>query len=532
MTPLEILQSGDKEKIKALFKFNINESDDIILMRFGLWARYFFPKYFKRPDASFHKDIDLNNLYLYKGTLKSFTNIAFRGGAKTARTKLFLAFAILNDLNHRHNYIKILTKDVANSKQTVTDIYNMFVDPKIRIFYPNTFLKTDQKHEESMETFTTSFGVKVRCGTVGTDQRGALQTYERPSYVWFDDFETKKTLRSAVETKAIWDNMEEAKNGLSEVGACVYTCNYFSERGNVHKLVCKQNKYNKVLITPIKDKNNVPTWYHTIDEIDQIEQSTDDFAGEFMCQPSAGKDIFFDRETIDKMEARQPVKEISGFKMFYKYDASHRYAGGMDVAGGVGLDSSTAVYIDFDSVPARVVATYANNEIRPESFGDEIAKQAEHYGECLVAPEKNNHGHATIARLKQIYPVRKIYKTQKKLTSVKRDSELTPTEYGWQTTYDSKDRMMQGLAKAIESGWLELSDPALIAEARGYSRNDLMDGEEDARLSTRHFDLLTACAIAWQMKTHADMPTEKKERIMKFQRQLDNENYDPFSLYG
>jgi hypothetical protein len=63
--------------------------------------------------------------------------------------------------------------------------------------------------------------------------------------------------------------------------------------------------------------------------------------------------------------------------------------------------------------------------------------------------------------------------------------------------------MLMDLRKAVEDGHLELSDPDLIAELRSYTRDDLMDRDEDVRLTTRHFDLLIAAAIAWQMRHHA-----------------------------
>jgi hypothetical protein len=63
--------------------------------------------------------------------------------------------------------------------------------------------------------------------------------------------------------------------------------------------------------------------------------------------------------------------------------------------------------------------------------------------------------------------------------------------------------MMDDLKRAVEDGHLELSDEDLINEAKSYSRDDLMDREQDPRLTTRHSDLLTACAIAWQMRYHA-----------------------------
>ncbi len=79
-----------------------------------------------------------------------------------------------------------------------------------------------------------------------------------------------------------------------------------------------------------------------------------------------------------------------------------------------------------------------------------------------------------------------------------------PKEFGWHTNAATKPKMFFALKKAVEDGHLELSDPDLKAEAKSYSRDDLMDREVDARLTTRHMDLLTACAIAWQGKDFAE----------------------------
>jgi hypothetical protein len=137
------------------------------------------------------------------------------------------------------------------------------------------------------------------------------------------------------------------------------------------------------------------------------------------------------------------------------------------------------------------------------------------YGGCIVAPEKNNHGHATIAILKQVYDP--IYHTQSK--DVKEDNQTRPAEYGWHTNAATKPKMLFALKKAVEDGLLLLNDPDLIAEAKSYSRDDLMDKEIDPRLTTRHFDLLIACAIAWQMKDWSEVakqpepPFEEEEPL-------------------
>lgn len=500
---MKILDEGKKSDIRALFSFDKNDTEKEVLFKFNLWGRHFFPKFFKHKDADFHKDIDQYNYRVYYGKgVKFFINIVFRGGAKTTRTKLFIAFCIANDLNHTRKYFKVLTKENENGRQIVTDIYNLLTF--ITYYYPEIFKKTDYKKEERMDSFTTFTGIKMRAGTVGTDQRGQIQEDARPDFIWFDDFETRKTLRSPVETKTIWDNMEEAKTGLSKDGGAVYTCNYLSERGNVHKLVMKKNNPEvKVLIVPIKFKDK-PMWdFYSIEEINNIERDADDFAGEYMCEPSAGLDIFFDRSSLDRQFIKQPIKEIAGFKIFYEYDPSHRYGIGADIAGGVGLDSSADVVIDFSTTPNRVVATYQSNLIKPDIYGDELASHGNRYGEAIIAPE-NNKFDMCIGRLKQIY--NNIYFQEQKETRVGLDPRTKTL--GWNTNRMTKPQMLMELKGAIADGHLELSDEDLINELKSYTRDDLMDTENDPRLITRHFDMLMACAIAWQMRNWA---TKKEE---------------------
>lgn len=493
-----ILLEGDIPQVRALFAFDSKTEEDDVLIKFWLWSHWFFPQYFKVKDAPFHNDIDRNNLQVYRGILKAFVDIVFRGGAKTTRTKLFLAFAISNDEEHLRKYIKILTKDIANSKQTVTDVYNMLAVGQVRQFYPEIFLKTEEKRQETMGVFDTTTGVKARAGTVGTDQRGQLQEDSRPDLIWFDDIETRKTLRSAVETQAIFDNMEEARTGLSKNGGSIYTCNYISERGNVHKLV-QPTEGKKVLIVPII-QDSKPTWdLYTVAEINTIKSNTDDFAGEYLCEPSAGLDIFFDRECLERQKAKQPLREVAGFKQFYNYDPSHRYGSGHDVAGGVGLDHSTSVFIDFHTIPNRVVATFKSNTIKPDVFGYEIIKECGVYGNPVCAIENNKFDMAIGVLKHQGYD--NIYFTEEKET---RAGIAPRTKYwGWNTNTMTKPKMLFDLKKAVEDGHLELTDEDLISELRSYTRDDLMDRDEDVRLTTRHFDLLISAAIAYQMRNWA-----------------------------
>lgn len=484
-------------------------TNEMVLLKFNIWARYCFPQYFTSEDASFHRKIDEGNLDAYRSNISSFVDIAFRGAAKTARTKLFFAFCILNDEDRMMRFLKVLAFDIDNAKQIVTDLYNMLISPKVAQLYPEIFQKTDKKREETMRSFTTATGIKVIADTVGTDQRGAIQEDARPDVIWFEDFESRTTLRSSKKTKAIWENMEEARTGLAKDGVCVYTCNYISEAGNVHKLVEKGSPERRILIVPVIH-NGIVAWpsRYTMADIEQMRREDDDFEGERLCKPSASKDVLFDRETLEAMPCPEPKRVVAGFKIWRNFDPSHRYGSGHDVAGGVGLDSSTSVFIDFSTLPAQVVATFKNNEIRPDVFGDEIAREAALFGNNLVAIEKNNHGHATILRARQLEM--NLFTTKGKDTTL---GAAPPREYGWHTNALTKPKMLFSLSKAIEDGLILLNDKDLIQEAKSYTRHDLMDREEDPRLTTRHFDLLIACAIAWQMKDFAQVTTKRDDAL-------------------
>lgn len=503
MTIQEILQSNDLSQKKALFQFSNDDSNEAVLLKFNLWARHFFAKYFKVEDAPFHEEIDLNNLKAYRGEIQSFVDVVYRDGAKTSRTKLFVGFVICNDVSHFRKYFKILAADGVNSKQIVTDIYNMLVHAQVKNIYPEVFEKTETKREETMGSFTTATGIKVIADTVGVEQRGAIQEEARPDFIWFEDFENRTTIRSMVKTKVIWDNMEEARTGLAQRGACIYTCNYFTEMGNVHVLVTTPMTGRIVIIVPIITDDGVITWpsKYTPADIEKMRIDDDDFEGERLCKPSASKDVLFEREVLDKMKPREPIKVSAEFKIFRQYDPSHRHASGHDVAGGVGLDSSTSVFMDFDTIPARVVATFRSNDIKPEAFGNEVRREGEYFGEPIAAIE-NNKFDAAILKAKQLGV--DLYAAKNNEMKIGSNAQA---ELGWNTNALTKPKMFLAFAKAVSDGLVDLADKDLIQECKSYTRNDLIDNVRDPRLVpvTRHFDLLVAACICWQMKDYASV---------------------------
>ena len=250
------------------------------------------------------------------------------------------------------------------------------------------------------------------------------------------------------------------------------------------------------------------TWIrYSLEDIEAMRKSDDDFEGERLCKPSASKDMYFDRAMLDAQTTIQPIKDIAGFRMYKEYNPSHAYGSGHDVAGGVGLDSSTSVFIDFSTVPAQVVATFASNTVLPEAFGDEIYSQANRFGGCMIAPENNKYDQA-ILKAKMLGA--NIFVAP---TSGVRIKGATPNTLGWNTNSLTKSKMLSDAREAVESGLISINDEALLQELKSFTRNDLIDRPPDPRLTTRHFDLLTAFCIAWQLKDYARPKPVQKTTI-------------------
>jgi len=212
-------------------------------------------------------------------------------------------------------------------------------------------------------------------------------------------------------------------------------------------------------------------------------------------------DKFFNTEMIDKMTEREPKEVVGCWKYYADYKPNHRYALAADPSEGVGKDNATIVIIDFDAknddgyVKPEVVATYVNDKIPPDLFAHEIKNGAKGYGNCLVAVERNNHGHTTLAILKDIYS--NIYKEVK----TDKTTDVETEKLGWHTNMSTKPRMLMELSTAINEQLLNVPDKELLRELRTYLREDLSKISKDE--DGKHWDRIIALAICWQMLKHS-----------------------------
>lgn len=501
----KIWNEGSAEEKLAFFAFEANEDRKLIAFKFTYWIYKLYPRYFQSAPAPFHEGFVMNMLSAYYND-GNYINLGFRGCAKTTYTKLFIAYALLNDMEHRRRYIKVLSRNLGNSKQVVTDIFNLIVEAKA--LYGNLFPKQKEtKGEETMLVFTTVDGVKLMAGTVGMTQRGHVQDAYRPDLLIFDDVEDRESIASLATTEATIWRIDEAIQGLANDGSYIVLGNYISDEGVIQWFLNKPNMIEDRIT--IMDADGVPTWpeRYDLEKIEKIKGDSNDFYGEYMCDPSRADTAFFDRQRIDQdvAQAKQATRESAGVKYWLDYVPHHRYGIGADTSEGIGRDANTMALFDFgifDKDISVLGATYFNNRIPPDLFGYELKRVGQEFGNCIVAPENNNTGHAVLAGMRG-YPNIFTQRTEGNRT-IKHTERL-----GWRTTKKSKPAMLFEFRKDYNDGLIKIYDINVLKEMRSYTTADLND--TTVGMVTRHFDLLIAVVIGYQMKKYAGFAVEEDD---------------------
>jgi len=505
----KIVKEGTAEEQLAFFAFDKEEPRLLVAFKFKYWAYKVYPRYFKNEPADFHDDFILNMLAAYYNE-SNYLNLGFRGCAKSTYIKLFITFVLLNDINHTKMFIKVLARNFGNSKQMVTDIFNMISE--VKSLYGNILLKEkDKKKEETMAAFTTVDNVKLMAGTIGMTQRGHLQDAYRPDFLIFDDVEDRESIQSLTTTEATIWRIDEAIQGLSDTGSYICLGNYISEEGVIQWFLNKPNiKIDKIAIL---DENGNSTWpaRYDLEKIELMKADSEDWYGEYLCDPTHADASFFDRQKIDYdiQQIKQPHRESAGIKYWGSYLPHHRYGIGADTSEGIGKDANTFALFDFGSHPndvAVLVATYFNNRIPPDLFGHELVRIGSEFGNCIIAPEANNTGHATIAAMRGYNNIYSEIREGNRMIRV-------TDKLGWRTTRKSKPQMLFDFRKDYNDGLIKIYDINVLKEMRSYTTADLSDSQ--ASMVTRHFDLLIAVVIAYQMRRHARITYQSYDELVE-----------------
>ncbi len=504
------------------------------------FAIYYFTEYFDYKIPPFHYELYQDCKDLASGNIEEAMWCIFRDAAKTSIAKI--AFACWLICFRKKKYINWDSYDGDNSEAALFDItLALQTNKKIISDFGQIYHKKTAKNAlmeakmKRIKSFITETGIKVQAFTTQESTRGRVQGKQRPDCFIIDDFENSKTRDSYPITKKIKDHIDELRSGLPANACVLYLCNYITEEGSVAYLMekIKENPRGRVRNIPVQDKTTgVIAWPDkfvlSLNEATALNATITDsrkwkislearrkslgknvYESEMMNNPAYAADKIFDRDKVEELlrGAKDPVKEIGGFKIWSEYNSAHRYGIGADTAKGVGIDSNASVHIDFSTIPNRVVATYKNNMIGPDIFAHELVREAALFGNPLLAPESNNTGYATVTQLKALkYPNIFVPLRDEKV------KEVMHTDYGWDTNSATKPEMIYQLKTAIEDGLLVTFDKDLLNEMKYYAQKDLQTYRLEDGM-TRHYDLLIACAIAWAMRNFAKVSKDTKPKF-------------------
>lgn len=171
------------------------------------------------------------------------------------------------------------------------------------------------------------------------------------------------------------------------------------------------------------------------------------------------------------------------------------YSIGADIAEGLeGGDYSTASVVNKD---LEQVAVY-HGHIDPDQFGAFLVRLGRYYNNALLAPEVNNHGHATLAAIKNL-SYHWVYRREVK---EELGQEVTD-KVGWQTNTKTKMVMLDGLVAAFRDDSTVINDDQTLREMMTLSI------EEDGDISLNSKDRVVAHAIALQAIKQVGTPNLK-----------------------
>lgn len=518
---------------------------------FIYFCLYYFPEYFPYKLADFHYEMHEDLMAMLEQHVAYVIWEMFRESAKTTLARIFVVYCIC--FNRKH-YINWDSYDKANSESALFMVATSLQgNTKIiadfgQLYYLDTRRKKTSKIQR-LGNFVTANGVKCEAFSTQESTRGRLFNEYRPDLFVLDDFETNKTKRSVAVVTSIIAHIDELLSGLNAQANTLFLCNFISESGVVAHLLEKAKQDSRFLVrrVDVEDSEGEPIWparhVATDDEANAINAGIENprkkvesleskkrtlgdrvYGPEYLNKPEAAGDLTFDRAkvvtAIAKAKERNketPPEDRGGFKTWFKYQPHHRYAIGGDTSKGVGRDSNASVGFDFTTIPAQQVSSYKNKWIAPDIFADELKREGMHFGECLLIPELNNTGYATITKLKTIYEMDKIYRQRQTGKTVKA-GDAQPVILGFDTNSATRSTIIYEFKTAFEDGHVEIWDLDLLEEMRTFNQADFenigkqsdTNAAQDNVGITRHFDLVIAASLGWHGRDLAEASVAAK----------------------
>lgn len=221
--------------------------------------------------------------------------------------------------------------------------------------------------------------------------------------------------------------------------------------------------------------------------------------------PSTGE-----RNKVRKPESldEQGVKSLENLLLVWELpDEEADYVIGADVAEGLEHGDRSS----FDVVNKKTGEQVAHwfGHLDTERFAKLLAHIGRFYNMAYIGPERNNHGHAVLNTLKNIYPVRRIYSEE----YLDRVADEEKKQLGWITTRHSKPILAEGLKSLFRFNKSGIRWIGTINEATTYvyDAKGSMNAQEGC-----YDDQIMSYMIAQEMRVRAperikEKPLERKQ---------------------
>lgn len=243
----------------------------------------------------------------------------------------------------------------------------------------------------------------------------------------------------------------------------------------------------------------------------KTEEQGDDMHREYPSYPeeafmASGRPVFNwekiarDIKRSREMPCKRGFVSLKGFEemprgnlfIFKEPSKNEAYAIGADVAQGLADgDFSTACVLNKNMEQVAVF----KGHLDPDLFGKMLVYLAKYYNQALLTPELNNHGHATLASIKneQYYQVYR-REVQDEL------GKDTQDKVGWLTNVKTKAKMLDDFKAAYRDGSLKVNHEETLREMLTLTL------EEDGNVILNSKDLCVAIGLAIQGLSQAVVP--------------------------
>lgn len=190
-------------------------------------------------------------------------------------------------------------------------------------------------------------------------------------------------------------------------------------------------------------------------------------------------------DPIEVREIRRPGAAGS-VKIWARPEKGKAYVIPVDSSGGEGGDRGAAHVLERGT--GRHMATLWG-QFKPAELAKEVMRLGEEYGVALIAPERNNHGHAVIAELEREDPITAGENRKRRYPRIFHDHDR---KAGWWSGEVSRAQALSELDRAIRDEEWTSPDADTLREMRTFIVNK--KGKAEAKPGA-HDDLVITAAI-------------------------------------